>query len=67
MRVRFRENEFGASIIYKGFWLHLPKLDWQRVQEYFEAEFGKVEKLEKVVVFIELDGGAMLGSTTPLA
>jgi len=65
MRVMFSENEFGASIVYRGFWLHLPELDWQKVQDFFEAEFAhKPEKKPDVVVFTELDGGAMIGYPT---
>ena len=52
-------NKLGASILFRGFWLHIPVLDWHYVQCFFEREFGI--RNEPVVLVLEPDDSLVLG------
>lgn len=60
MAIAFKQNAYGASFLYRRFWLHLPTLDWAHAQACFEREFGPPAP-SPVIVLQELDGGAMIG------
>ncbi len=61
-KVKYSCNELGASIVFRGFWLHIPVLNWHYVQCFFEREFGRKNHEPEVVLILEPDNtNLMLG------
>ena len=64
INVRYKQNQFGVSILHRGFWLHVTKLDWDYVDDFFQKEFYSKTYVKEIVVVQEQDGYAMLGTRT---
>ena len=59
-KVKYSCNKWGASIVFRGFWLHISVLDWHYVQCFFEGEFGKKNNEPEVVLVLEPDNKSLL-------